>query len=85
MPTSDPATPDEGMDGETAAPPAGHGDDYAHAGRTIRHAFADGDDEGLARAICDLVDMHDAGEGEAEPPGKKPNLAMLLIGKKKGK
>jgi hypothetical protein len=64
----------------------GGGDDYAKAGQTIRHAMSDGDDEGLARAICDLIDIHTSEDDSEEPSKKKPNLAAVLIGmKKKGK
>jgi len=72
----------DGSDGDE--PPTGGGDDsYAKAGRTIRHAIADGDDGALAQAICDLVDIHNSAEPEEEKPKGKPNLAALLLMKRK--
>lgn len=81
--------PPPGMDGDTAKPSMSH---YARAGRTIRHALADGDDEALGQAICDLIDIHEGDEGHEEPDGDeggapkgKPNLALILASKGKGK
>jgi hypothetical protein len=78
--------PDQSADRMSdAAPPSQS--PYAKAGRTIRHALADQDDEALGQAICDLVDIHnskepDGDEGEGEEP-KKPNLAVILASKGK--
>lgn len=73
--------PEMGPEGDAAE---GSSDKYALAGRTIRHALADGDDTALAEAVCHLIDIHTGGGGE-EPQGpkEKPNLALLLMGKKK--
>ena len=81
MAGADPTLEGEEPDGDEAG---GSSDKYALAGRTIRHALADGDDTALAEAICHLIDIH-TGEGGEEPeaPGEKPNLALLLMGKKK--
>jgi hypothetical protein len=78
--------PAPGMDADAPPPSASP---YAKAGRTIRHALADQDDEALGQAICDLVDIHqskepDGDEGPEEGP-KKPNLALILASKGKGK
>ena len=57
---------------------------YAKAGRTIRHAITDGDDEALAHAICDLIDIHESDEPDEGAPAKgKPSLAAILLSKKK--
>lgn len=83
MPPEEPMADGEGDEGIDA--PEGEDSHYAAAGRTIRHAISDGDDEALARAICDLIDIHEGDEGKEEEEGskEKPNLAMLLLGKKK--
>lgn len=82
----------EGMD----KPDAEEGDaDYELAGQTILDAIKGGDAKGLADALCHLTDIHMAGgheepdgdeEGldeEEEAGGKKPNLALLLMGHKR--
>lgn len=79
--------PEPGMDAD--APPAG-ASPYAKAGRTIRHALADQDDEALGQAICDLVKIDGAQEpgaddGDGDMAPKKPNLALILASKGKGK
>ena len=63
---------------------------YAKAGRTIRHALADQDDEALGQAICDLVKIDgsrepddDEGPEPSEGGPKKPNLALILASKGK--
>ena len=73
--------PEEGEDdGE-----GGEEQEYATAGAAIREAFHAGDDAGLAQAICDLIDLHEGGGEEPEGEGdeSKPNLAALLISKKR--
>ena len=76
------APPEE--DGEESE--AGEAEVYAKAGRAIRHAIADGDDEGVGRAICVLVKYENAhGDGEEAPGKERPNLAALLLMKRKGK
>jgi len=84
-PSMDGPMGDEGPPPATASP-------YAKAGRTIRHALADQDDEALGQAICDLVDIHnshepdgDEGPEASEGGPKKPNLALILASKGKGK
>jgi hypothetical protein len=70
---------------ETEAPNA-YEDHKRMAGRAIRHAIADGDDLAIGQAICDLIKAEGDGdepEAEGPPAGGKPNLAALLLMKKK--
>jgi hypothetical protein len=86
MPEPEESSPEmEGSGGPLDEPESETGGNaYRKAGRTIRHAMIDGDDEALAEAICDLVDIHGSKEPDEESAGEKPNLAMLLLkGKKK--
>lgn len=84
-----PAPPMDGPTGDEGPPPSQT--PYAKAGRTIRHALADQDDEAIGRAVCDLVryeNAHgepDGDEGPEEDMGgpKKPNLALILASKGK--
>lgn len=79
LPPVDPMPPD----GEASDAPAPGASEYAKAGRTIRHALADQDDEALGQAICDLVKYDSAKEPDEdddadEGPSSKPNLALIL-------
>lgn len=58
-------------------------DPYEKAFRVIRHAIADGDDEAGAEALENFVKLCEAHEDEEGEPKGRPNLAMILMGKKK--
>ena len=78
--------PDESDGEDTSEQEGGDDAEYAMAGRAIRHAITDGDDAGLAEAICHLIDLHtgeDEGSGEEPESGKRPDLAILLAKKPK--
>lgn len=82
----DPSTAETQEDGAAEATPTG-GNDYAKAFRVLRHALADGDDEAGGMALRDAVKLCTAGgydepDGDEGPP-EKPNLAAILIGKRK--
>jgi hypothetical protein len=56
------------------------------AARLVRHAITDGDDEALAEALSQFIDIDESEEGEDEPePKSKPNLAAILLATKKRK
>jgi hypothetical protein len=80
----------KGVEPEPPAPDEDDGESesqYASAGKAIRHAIADKDDEGLGRAVCDLYDYHSSARAEGDDDGDKssPDLASILSSKKKGK
>ena len=53
--------------------------------RVLRHAIADGDDEAGAEALKHCMTIYGPGEDDEEPAKERPNLAMILMGKKKKK
>jgi hypothetical protein len=64
----------EGMDADVEEAPESapesmspQKDMYKKAGRTIRHAISDGDDEALADALCALYDAHSANSAMSSP------------------
>lgn len=60
-------------------------DPYEKAFRVVRHAIADGDDAAGAEALRNFVKTCGGDESEGETPSERPNLAMILMGKKKKK
>jgi hypothetical protein len=60
----------------------GEEDPCVKAFRVLRHAVADGDDEAGAEALKHFVALC-GDEEDDEPAGRRPNLAMILMGKKK--
>ena len=78
-------TPPEPMQEDGAAEASGSGtDDYTKAFRVLRHALADGDDEAGGMALKDAVKLcMNAPDDEPEEKPEKPNLGLLLVGKKK--
>ena len=77
---------DEPMDSEEEeTPPESESeeDPGVKAFRVLRHAIADGDDEAGAEALRHCMTIYGPEESDSPISKDRPNLAAILIGKKK--